>query len=208
MKTRFISILVAAAVFFSFAPVVQASTVTIDFEEFSIGDGPANIDDWINSKGYEFTGTAWPGPYPDGQLATIYTGESGSKSLGASAYDPGLDGYGAEAQVSMRKADGGAFAIHELDFFILTDPFGGGGSLWGELAGGGSASLTSPVGTADWLNLQEVTFYAYGDGYGLGGLTSIQIDNISVSAVPVPAAVWLFGSALAGLGWMRRRKTV
>jgi hypothetical protein len=24
-------------------------------------------------------------------------------------------------------------------------------------------------------------------------------------AVPVPAAVWLFGSALAGLGWMRRK---
>ena len=33
-----------------------------------------------------------------------------------------------------------------------------------------------------------------------------QIDyeiNVSVSAVPVPAAVWLFGSALAGLGWMK-----
>jgi hypothetical protein len=29
-----------------------------------------------------------------------------------------------------------------------------------------------------------------------------------ISSVPVPAAVWLFGSALAGLGWMRRRKTV
>jgi hypothetical protein len=29
----------------------------------------------------------------------------------------------------------------------------------------------------------------------------------TVSAVPIPAAVWLFGSALGGLGWMRRRKT-
>ncbi|MCP3907923.1 MAG: VPLPA-CTERM sorting domain-containing protein [Gammaproteobacteria bacterium] len=27
------------------------------------------------------------------------------------------------------------------------------------------------------------------------------------SAVPVPAAVWLFGSALAGLGWLRRKQT-
>lgn len=26
----------------------------------------------------------------------------------------------------------------------------------------------------------------------------------SVNAVPVPAAVWLFASALAGLGWLRR----
>jgi hypothetical protein len=32
--------------------------------------------------------------------------------------------------------------------------------------------------------------------------------KILTSQVPIPAAVWLFGSALAGLGWMRRRKTV
>jgi hypothetical protein len=30
----------------------------------------------------------------------------------------------------------------------------------------------------------------------------------SVSAVPIPAAVWLFGSALAGLGWLRRKQSV
>jgi hypothetical protein len=34
------------------------------------------------------------------------------------------------------------------------------------------------------------------------------ITSGQISAVPVPAAVWLFGSALAGLGWMRRRKAV
>jgi hypothetical protein len=28
------------------------------------------------------------------------------------------------------------------------------------------------------------------------------------TAVPVPAAVWLFGSALAGLGWMKRKRTI
>ena len=27
------------------------------------------------------------------------------------------------------------------------------------------------------------------------------------SVVPIPAAAWLFGSALAGLGWMRRKRT-
>jgi len=29
--------------------------------------------------------------------------------------------------------------------------------------------------------------------------------GMSITVIPVPAAVWLFGSALAGLGWMRRR---
>jgi hypothetical protein len=33
------------------------------------------------------------------------------------------------------------------------------------------------------------------------------MDNVTYSGVPIPAAVWLFGSALAGLGWMRRRQT-
>jgi hypothetical protein len=32
------------------------------------------------------------------------------------------------------------------------------------------------------------------------------LDNVSVVAVPIPAAVWLFGSALVGLGLNRRGK--
>jgi hypothetical protein len=39
------------------------------------------------------------------------------------------------------------------------------------------------------------------------GELSYQVRGSVVSVVPIPAAVWLFGSALAGLGWMRRRKT-
>ena len=31
---------------------------------------------------------------------------------------------------------------------------------------------------------------------------------IPAAAVPIPAAVWLFGSALSGLGWLRRKQTV
>jgi probable HAF family extracellular repeat protein len=31
---------------------------------------------------------------------------------------------------------------------------------------------------------------------------------LTPTAVPVPAAAWLFGSALGLLGWMRRRRTV
>ena len=40
-----------------------------------------------------------------------------------------------------------------------------------------------------------------GGGQGRG------IISGSISTVPVPAAVWLFGSALAGLGWMKRKHT-
>ena len=43
---------------------------------------------------------------------------------------------------------------------------------------------------------------------GAAGVTAFRgFSGGSVSAIPVPAAVWLFGSALAGLGWMRRKQT-
>ena len=45
----------------------------------------------------------------------------------------------------------------------------------------------------------QVTFSSDTLHFALSG------DSITVTAVPVPAALWLFGSALAGLGALRRR---
>ena len=47
----------------------------------------------------------------------------------------------------------------------------------------------------------------YVGGFGVDDSDGTGIDGISASAVPVPAAVWLFGSALGMLGWARRRKS-
>jgi hypothetical protein len=55
------------------------------------------------------------------------------------------------------------------------------------------------IGSGEFLCGQECMYPASDLRYIVSG---------QVSAVPVPAAVWLFGSALAGLGWMRRRKSV
>ncbi|MGI9317873.1 MAG: VPLPA-CTERM sorting domain-containing protein [bacterium] len=43
-----------------------------------------------------------------------------------------------------------------------------------------------------------------GVGDGFGG----NVGYVVGSAVPIPAAVWLFGSALVGLGWLRRKREV
>jgi hypothetical protein len=37
---------------------------------------------------------------------------------------------------------------------------------------------------------------------------SVSHPNFRINTIPIPASVWLFGSALGGLGWMRRRKAV
>lgn len=61
--------------------------------------------------------------------------------------------------------------------------------------------------THDPINQVKPSQVDYGSGgqgyYRNTGITG----NFKITVVPVPAAVWLFGSALAGLGWLRRRQT-
>lgn len=49
-------------------------------------------------------------------------------------------------------------------------------------------------------NLNNTGFVCVNDAYDI-------YSTIAMSSVPIPAAVWLFGSALAGLGWFRRKQT-
>jgi hypothetical protein len=64
--------------------------------------------------------------------------------------------------------------------------------------------LTTVLFDTSWSNLSSVDIsFSVGSAFEVGVL-----DNIAVSTVPVPAAVWLFGSALMGLGWFRRKQAV
>ena len=62
--------------------------------------------------------------------------------------------------------------------------------------------LTPYASLLDGANEIRVDVFSSGDGWVL------DYSKLSVSAVPIPAAVWLFGSALAGLGWLKRKQTV
>jgi hypothetical protein len=195
----------------------QASSITIDFEEFNIGDGggvdigpfapPGQPSSLITSQGYTFSGNGASdsNPYMSAEIVTG-TNTGGTHAYRGSVGGYGQDGYNFSANISLRKTDGGAFAIHSLDLFMnsngSTEIFGRSGDtgLFVNLDG-------VAVGTGGWLNLQSVSFKAEGDGFG-PGFGIVEVDNITVSAVPIPAAAWLFGSALVGLGWMRRTQTV
>jgi len=85
----------------------------------------------------------------------------------------------------------------------LTDPiFGASGTTYGA---GGSGRILELDGAANWLSLSA-------DRKTLSFQTVVahNMDDMRIltSAVPVPAAVWLFASGLLGLvGIARRRKT-
>jgi len=70
----------------------------------------------------------------------------------------------------------------------------------------------SPCYTVKYGPDVGVLAYSFGPWYNLGGVAhGSEFDPLATAwsvAVPIPAAVWLFGSALAGLGWMRRKQTV
>jgi len=62
-----------------------------------------------------------------------------------------------------------------------------------------SQNYTIVVGTEHYA--------AYPDNYQYYSDPSYGVFLVQSGVVPVPPAAWLFGSALAGLGWLRRRQT-
>jgi hypothetical protein len=76
----------------------------------------------------------------------------------------------------------------------------------------GSAAIERTVvntpGEDDWI-WDTCRAEGFADAECLAGVAANQADDVltyaRISVVPVPAAVWLFGSALGLLGWVRRR---
>jgi hypothetical protein len=183
---------ISAALLSIFATSAGAATIT--FEDQVLGE-TAPV-----TNGFTFSGSATNSAGSEIAVAEIAVGDNGTNVFQFDYgffCDSGGCGY---ADINMEAENGGAFSFSGADTFLS-----GVGSLtiFGYKVGGGLA--TDPIGTGDWLNLQSVSFSVSYPQAGGGYSQVFEIDNISASVVPIPAAVWLFGSGLGLLGWFRRK---
>lgn len=109
----------------------------------------------------------------------------------------------------------GSGAIGGVAFAELFSEIAGGGTSKSEILGGGPLALDPNPDTWKEFVFSTTTGPDVSAGLTLqfnaatggadGSVSELFVDNVSINVVPVPAAVWLFGSALGMLGWVRRR---
>lgn len=167
------------------------------------------------------------------QFPNLGTQEISTDNPASGTYSANLVASGNPTNSLIKQANVGVGIVNPGDevmiSFEMRGSTGDGGvvfaEFFSEVSGGGTSAAEilsgGPLfGSADWT-LYEYTAIAGPDVSGgvtlqlgavCGGastcVSDIFIDNVSVSvsAVPVPAAAWLFGSALLGLGGLARKK--
>ena len=123
-------------------------------------------------------------------------GATGFKAEGDLAFNGG-DMYMSTSLNSLAEVDILTGAGIEIGSFGVGDVFG--------LATAGDGLLYGAAGTNIYLINTGTGAASMVSSYGGQGVGSAFGATYYVNAIPIPGAVWLFGSALAGLGWLRRR---
>lgn len=177
---------------------VQAALVpvTIDFDE--LADGPVEAP--IISKGF-ILDPAVSGVNP--VIDSVLT--PGKQMIFCGWCTDGVEG------ISIYSQAGVSFELDSLDAESNGEQLFT-GQVIGYLEGGGTISQAiSTIGTITfdqtWVDLTSIDILF---NLTSGPITFVvpALDNIALQVVPVPAAVWLFGSALGVMGWLRRKQTV
>ena len=194
--------------------VTGASATTIDFEEFANNPSFQPVFE-IQSQGFVFSSSySAIGDGSDDQGLTIIAAAPAPTTIygEASLYALPNSGPIQNAVLDMYDMNDDLFSLNSFigltgRFMHVTGSYGiidayseSTNTLASIDLGNGFTQYSLPNTWVDLTSVQFDTQY--------GSNEWVFVDNVTVNSafVPIPAAAWLFGSALAGLGWLRRKQ--
>ena len=173
-----------------FAFSASASAITVDFNS-AVGDPNGYTDQGITFT-YNGTGSSFYGTAPNGSNAQLMRFDNTSFwnadiAGGATAVSVDLGDYNQDADQVFLSIFDSANNLLDMITQDLADSFTG-------------------MVTLSLASASTIAYANYGTTGALG-ISGIYSDNFTVSPVPLPAAAWLFGSALLGFFGFSRRKS-
>lgn len=201
------AILAAALTLAASSSLAQATTITFDHSVAAVPGDPfsnlQNHNSLYSEAGYGFAN--------NGGIQALFSWANGSSfDADASATSATLAVDYPQTTTTLTRDGGGAFNLDSID---IADVYNNGSfsgvlnyaySLFGGGGGNGSFSVDALVGlqtaSLGLSNLLSFSFTPTED------LRWVQIDNVQVSAVPIPAALPLFAVGLGAFAGSRGRK--
>jgi hypothetical protein len=187
--------------------IVQAANidVTIDFDD--------TLPTYFGLSTYQEDGFTLTSNVPDGTIIDVndvVRANLGIFSGGTDSQSMFWGENGTTSTISFANDGGKRFELTALDAssmgnlsgqLTLTGTLAAGGSVNQVLVLNGDLSTYNIAGMAGLSGL-DISFD------GITNFAPFDLDNVQFSVVPLPAGIWLFGSAMVGLaGWSRRRVT-
>jgi hypothetical protein len=184
----------------------QATTVTFGTDSTN---GLHDIGTTYSEQGYTFTSTT-------GDLA--FWGDGRAEDPDPTTSVALINKHSVDT-VTLTRDGGGTFDLASMHFRgYLGATVNGDGAVnlnWvfgDNTTGSGSVNVTHTAWTTDLLSLKNLKSFSWtpaGDPLNPSHeqVFSVYVDNVVVSATPVPPALPLFMSALAALGFLKRRRT-